>query len=79
MFEDILDIKDYGLYQAYIGITEQADAQRLAQTAQEQVMMESQTPSGLNQDDFDADLVGGMEEQLGGPMEGEFPIEQTQQ
>lgn len=79
MFEDILDIKDYGLYQAYVGITEQADAQRLAQTAQEQVMMESQTPSGLNQDDFDADLVGGMEEQLGGPMEGEFPIEQTQQ
>jgi hypothetical protein len=51
MFEDLLGLQDWGLFQQYVRITEQADAQKLQNTAQEQVAMHAQTPSGLTPDD----------------------------
>lgn len=51
MFEDLLDLDQYKLVQAFIRITEQADAQKLAMNHQEQAMMEAQTPTGLTPDD----------------------------
>ncbi len=55
MIEDLLDLERYDLVTPYVRLTEQAEAQRLAQSAQEQVAMESQTPSGLSGDDYDED------------------------
>lgn len=60
MFEDLLDIKDYGVVQPYIRLSEQAEAQRMVNSQQEAVSMETMTPSGLGADDFDEDA--GMEE-----------------
>lgn len=56
MFEDLLDLEDYDLVTPYVRLTEQAEAQRLAQSAQEQVAMESQTASGLSGDDYDPEM-----------------------
>jgi hypothetical protein len=52
MIEDALNLEEYDVYQPFVGISEQAEAQRLAQTAQEQLMNEMQTPSGLTPDDY---------------------------
>lgn len=46
-------IKDYSIVQPYVRLAEQADAQRLAQSYQQQVGMEAMTPSGLTPDDHD--------------------------
>ncbi len=51
MLEEFFDIEDYKVVQPFIQISEQADQQRFMQSAQEQVAMEAQTPSGLAQDD----------------------------
>lgn len=59
LFEDLLEIQDYELVQPYVRLAEQADAQRLQNAHSEQVQMEAQTPSGLNPDDHDPDMVGG--------------------
>lgn len=56
MIEDLLDIADYEIVQPYVRLSEQADAQRIAQSNEEQVMMESQTASGLSEDDVDANF-----------------------
>lgn len=53
MFEDVLGIEDYEIVTPYIRLTEQADAQRMAQSQEEQIMMEAGTPSGLSEDDAD--------------------------
>jgi hypothetical protein len=58
VMEDLLEMQEYELVQPYIRLSEQADAQRLQNSHQEQVAMESQTPSGLSPDDHDPDLVG---------------------
>ena len=63
LFEDLLEIQDYEIVQPYVRLSEQADAQRLAQAHQQQVMMEAQTPAGISADDFDQDLTGAS----GGP------------
>lgn len=78
MFEELLSFKEYGVVQPYVRLSEQADAQRIAQSSQEQVMMESQTPSGMSEDDYDPDMVGGQNLGLGGPTEGEFPVAEDQ-
>lgn len=57
LFEELLELKNENIVTPFIGITEQADAQRIAQTSEEQVAMESQTPSGLTPDDFDPDMI----------------------
>lgn len=53
MIEELLDLSDYELFQPYIRLSEQADAQRQAQSHQEQVQMEAVTPSGISADDAD--------------------------
>lgn len=56
-FENILEIEDYKIVIPYIRIAEQAEATRLSQTAEEQVLMESQTPSGMSPDDYDEGIA----------------------
>lgn len=56
LFEDLLEVQDYEIVQPYIRLSEQADAQRLAQAHQQQVLMEAQTPAGISADDFDQDI-----------------------
>lgn len=58
MLEEFFDIEDWDIVSPYIRISEQADAQRQMQSAQEQTMMEAQTPSGLTPDDNDPDITG---------------------
>jgi hypothetical protein len=57
LFEDLLEIQDYKIVVPFIRLSEQADAQRMMQANQQDVMMEAQTPSGLSEDDFDPDIV----------------------
>lgn len=52
MFEELLDGKPYKLFQPFVRIAEKAEAQKLANTTQEDVMMEAQTPSGMTPEDF---------------------------
>lgn len=52
MFADLLDLEGYNIVTPYIRMTEQADAQRLGMSQQEQTLMEAGTPSGLTPDDF---------------------------
>ncbi len=51
MWEEILDLEDWGLVQENIRVSEAADTQRLMNVQQEQVMMEAGTPAGLAEDD----------------------------
>jgi hypothetical protein len=44
MMEDLLQITDYDLIERDVGISEDLDAQRLSQSAQEQAYVEGQTP-----------------------------------
>jgi len=50
--EDALGWEKYRIVQPYIAIHEQAEAQRVAQAAQEQVMTEAQVPSELQPQDY---------------------------
>jgi hypothetical protein len=58
MFEQLLDIEEFEIVVPYIRLAEQKEAQALANAAQEQVMMEGGTPSGLTPDDFDPEVMG---------------------
>lgn len=51
MFEEVLGLEDYEIVQAFIRLSEQADAQRLASANEEAVMTEIGTPAGIAQDD----------------------------
>lgn len=53
MIEELLDIGQYNIIEPYIRITEQAEAQRLMNTHQEQVAVATMQPSGITPDDFD--------------------------
>lgn len=70
MFEEMLEIEDYEIVKPFVRMDEQADAQRLMNSHQEQVGMEMQTPHGLAPDDYDPD----MDPQLEGPSD-EDPAE----
>jgi hypothetical protein len=61
--EDLMDLHSQDLVEPYIRITEQADAQRLMASHQEQLAMEGSIPTGLSPDDTD-------EAQLEGPTNG---------
>lgn len=52
LIEDVLNLQDYDVVTPYVRISEQAEAQRLVQTAQESLMAESQAPTGLTPDDY---------------------------
>lgn len=55
MIEETHDLGDWEIVQENIRLTEQADAQKLANVQQEQTMMEGMTPSGLSPEDADLD------------------------
>lgn len=57
MFENLLELTDYKLVVPYIRLSEQAEAQRLMNSQNEQVAMEAGTPAGMAEDDIDADLL----------------------
>lgn len=52
IIEELLDVTDYDLVEPYIRLTEQAEAQRMANANEEQVAMETMTPAGIEEDDF---------------------------
>lgn len=60
MFEDLLDIGDYAIVTPFVRISEQADAQRLMQSNNEQLAVEAGTPSGLSEDDFSGEDFGAL-------------------
>lgn len=63
MIEELLNLEDYRLVEPYIRLSEQADAQRLANSHNEQVNMEAMTPSGMAADDstnMPMQALGGM-------------------
>lgn len=66
MIEELLDLEEFKIFEPYVRIAEQADAQRLMQTSQEQVAMEGQTPGGLWPGDSDEDALTSMEDQPDG-------------
>ncbi|MDE2102794.1 MAG: hypothetical protein KGL39_36455 [Patescibacteria group bacterium] len=51
LVEDNLNLKDYGIVQENIRLSEEANARREAQSHMEQTQMEAMTPSGLTPDD----------------------------
>lgn len=54
MFEELLDIEPYGVVQPYVRISEQQEAQSLANAGQEQLATEAATPAGIAPDDYTA-------------------------
>lgn len=58
MFEDLLDVQGYKLVQPYIRISERAEAQQGINAAEEQTLMQLQTPSGLTPDDVQGSANG---------------------
>lgn len=52
LVEDNLNLKDYGIVQENIRLSEEANARREAQSHMEQTQMEAMTPSGLTPDDY---------------------------
>lgn len=67
LFEDLLEIQDYEAVQPYIRISEQADAQRLANTHSTQVGMEAMTPAGISTDDTTEGTMSGQSAPPMGP------------
>ena len=53
LWEDILDIEDWGIVRPWVAITEQAEAKRLNQVSEENVGVEGQLPTNLSDDDAD--------------------------
>lgn len=53
MWESLLELEPYHLVEPYIQITEQADAQRMLNSVQQQVAQEANTPSGIYPGDSD--------------------------
>lgn len=57
MVEDLLDIERYELFEPYVRIHEQAEAQQQANTQTEEVMNTAATPAGLTPEDFSAPAI----------------------
>ena len=55
LWEDLLNLEDYNIVQPYIALTEQAQAQRIQNSSQEQAMMDTMTPGGVFPGDHDID------------------------
>lgn len=56
MWEHLLDMEDYNIVDPYIALAEQADAQRMQHSNQQQVALESQTAAGILPGDHDPTL-----------------------
>lgn len=59
MTEDLLELQEYELVTPYVRVAEQADAQAMATSAQEQTMDAAMTPAGLAPDDSDEPFLPG--------------------
>lgn len=57
MIEEAMDWNDYDLVSENIGIIEDADAQSTINAGLEKTSMQAQTPAGLEEDDFDEDVL----------------------
>lgn len=55
LFEDILDIREWETVQENIRLSEQTNAQRLSNANEEQLAVETQTPTGFLPGDYDAE------------------------
>lgn len=66
LLENVLDIKDFEVVQPYVRTSEEAEIAKLQQTAQQQIAMQSQTPSGLTPDDADPEVAAQLQGALGG-------------
>jgi hypothetical protein len=64
--ENIFNLEDYEVVTPYIALAEQADAQRQAQSLQEQVLMETMTASGIGED-YDLAAAQGLNLPQAGP------------
>lgn len=53
MVEEMFDLKDYEIFMPYVAIGETIEAQKLMQSGQQAAMVETQTPAGIAQDDYD--------------------------
>jgi hypothetical protein len=54
--EELLELTEYRVVEPYVRISERADAQRMMQNQQEQMMMEQNTSSGIG-NDFDPEVL----------------------
>src|SRR5690606_8710537 len=72
VIEDVLNLEDYEIFTPWVQISEAAEQQKLTQTAQEQVMTEGLTPSGLTPDDYSGPGISAALEQ-GNPPPQESP------
>ena len=59
IYEQLLDLEEHKLVTPFIRISEQADAQRMMNVAEEQVSMDTMTPNGFSTGDFDASAAQG--------------------
>ena len=73
LFEDLLEVQDFELVTPYIGLMEQAEAQKMAAIAQQNTQMEAMTPSGLSQDDSDPEMEQGGLPQMGSAPQSNTP------
>lgn len=70
MYNEIFDLEDYNIFTPYINISEQAEAQRQAQTMQEQLHQEMGTASGLG---GDYDVHPQQQQMEAQAMQGQLP------
>lgn len=52
MFEEMLDLQDFGIVDEFIQLTEQANAERMMNANQEEVLLEQQTAPGLSEEEL---------------------------
>lgn len=45
--DNLLEIEDWGIFQPYIAVVEQAEQQKMANAAHEEVLQQAQTPAGV--------------------------------
>ncbi len=70
MYSEIFDLDDYNIVTPFINLSEQADAQRQAQTYQEQLHQEMGTASGLG---GDFDIQPGQQQMEQQALQGQLP------
>lgn len=69
IINEALNLEEYEAFQPYVGITEAAQAEKLAASAQEELAATTLAPSGLTPDDYTENPTGDLEAMLGGPVE----------
>jgi hypothetical protein len=56
LFENVFDVEEFGVFMPYVGISEQAEAQKIVQALQEQLHMAAGTATGQGED-FDMEAM----------------------